>query len=93
MKVNTDSRLGRKLAKRDVLIGSSPRGLRNSGVTFRKRLATAAGRRAVFDDGTAQEVDAVVWTTLRTYSSLGSRGSTPAGLRSLGSCTTTLYHR
>ena len=35
MKVSTDSRLGRKLAKRDVLIGSSPRRLRRSGVTLR----------------------------------------------------------
>src|SRR6266508_5168100 len=51
MKVRTDSRMGRKLAKRDVLIGSSPRGLRRSGVTLRKRLASAAGRRAIFDDG------------------------------------------
>ena len=38
MKVSTDSRLGRKLSKRDVLIGSSPRGLRRSGVTLRRRL-------------------------------------------------------
>ena len=63
MRISTASRLGRKLEKRDVLIGSSPRGLRHSGVTFRKRLATAAGRRIVFDDGSAQEVDAVIWTT------------------------------
>jgi putative flavoprotein involved in K+ transport len=63
MKVNTDSRLGRKLAKRDVLIGSSPRGLRRSGVTLRKRLARVVGRRAVFDDGTEQDIDAIVWAT------------------------------
>jgi len=63
MKVSTDSRLGRKLAKRDVLIGSSPRGLRHSGVTLRKRLASAAGRRAVFDDGSEQDIDAIVWAT------------------------------
>jgi putative flavoprotein involved in K+ transport len=63
MKVSTDSRLGRKLAKRDVLIGSSPRGLRHSGVTLRKRLASAAGRRAVFDDGSDQDIDAIVWAT------------------------------
>ena len=63
MKVSTDSRLGRKLSKRDVLIGSSPRGLRHAGVTLRKRLASAAGRRAVFDDGSEQEVDAIVWAT------------------------------
>jgi putative flavoprotein involved in K+ transport len=63
MKVSTDSRLGRKLAKRDVLIGSSARRLRRSGVTLRKRLASAAGRRAVFGDGSEQEVDAIVWAT------------------------------
>jgi putative flavoprotein involved in K+ transport len=63
MKVSTDSRLGRKLAKRDVLIGSSPRRLRRAGVTLRKRLARAAGRRAVFDDGSEQDIDAIVWAT------------------------------
>ena len=63
MKVSTDSRLGRKLSKRDVLIGSSPRRLRRSGVTLRKRLASAAGRRAVFDDGSEQDFDAIVWAT------------------------------
>ena len=63
MKVSTDSRLGRKLAKRDVLIGSSPRGLRHSGVTLRKRLRRAMGRRAVFDDGSEQDIDAIVWAT------------------------------
>jgi putative flavoprotein involved in K+ transport len=63
MKVSTDSRLGRMLSKRDVLIGSSPRGLRHAGVTLRKRLASAAGRRALFDDGSEQDIDAIVWAT------------------------------
>jgi putative flavoprotein involved in K+ transport len=63
IKISTDSRLGRRMAKRDVLIGSSPRGLRQSGVTMRKRLARAVGRRAVFDDGSEQEIDAIVWAT------------------------------
>ena len=63
MKVSTDSRLGRKLAKRDVLIGSSPRALRRSGVTLRSRLTSASGRRAVFDDGSEQDIDAIVWAT------------------------------
>jgi putative flavoprotein involved in K+ transport len=63
MKVSTDSRLGRKLSKRDVLIGSSARRLRRSGVTLRKRLVSVAGRRAVFDDGSEQDVDAIVWAT------------------------------
>jgi putative flavoprotein involved in K+ transport len=39
MKVSTDSRLGRKLATRDVLIGSSARRLKPSGVTLRTRLS------------------------------------------------------
>ena len=43
MKISTDSRLGRKVAKRDVLIGSSPRGLRRSAVTLRKRLTEPRG--------------------------------------------------
>jgi putative flavoprotein involved in K+ transport len=63
MKVSTDSRLGRMLAKRDVLIGSSARRLRRSGVALRKRLVSAAGRRAVFDDGSEQDIDAIVWAT------------------------------
>jgi putative flavoprotein involved in K+ transport len=63
MKVSTDSRLGRKLSKRDVLIGSSARRLRRSGVTLRKRLASAAGRRALLGDGSEQEIDAIVWAT------------------------------
>ncbi|MDP9299501.1 MAG: NAD(P)/FAD-dependent oxidoreductase [Actinomycetota bacterium] len=63
MKVSTDSRLGRKLAKRDVLIGSSPRGLRRSGVTLRKRLTNLMGRRALFDDGSEQDIDVIIWAT------------------------------
>jgi putative flavoprotein involved in K+ transport len=63
MKVSADSRLGQKLSQRDVLIGSSARRLRRSGVTLRKRLASAAARRAVFDDGSEQDVDAIVWAT------------------------------
>jgi putative flavoprotein involved in K+ transport len=63
MKVSTDSRLGRKLAKRDVLLGSSPRGLRRSGVTLRKRLTNLVGRRAFFDDESEQDIDVIVWAT------------------------------
>jgi putative flavoprotein involved in K+ transport len=63
MNVSTDSRLGRKLAKRDVLIGSSPRRLRRSGVTMRKRLTSTAGRRATFEDGSELDIDAIVWAT------------------------------
>ena len=63
MKVSTDSRLGRKLAKRDVLIGSSPRGLRRSGVTLMKRLTNLVGQRALFDEGSEQDIDVIIWAT------------------------------
>jgi putative flavoprotein involved in K+ transport len=63
MKVSTDSRLGRKLSQRDVLIGSSAKRLRRSGVTLRGRLTSAGGRRALFEDGSEHDVDAIVWAT------------------------------
>jgi putative flavoprotein involved in K+ transport len=63
MKVSTDSRLGRKLSERDVLIGSSARRLRHSGVTMRRRLTSADGQRVLFEDGSEQDVDAIVWAT------------------------------
>jgi putative flavoprotein involved in K+ transport len=63
MKVSTDSRVGRKLATRDVLIGLSPRRLRRSGVTLRKRLTSAVGQRAIFEDGSEQNIEAIVWAT------------------------------
>jgi putative flavoprotein involved in K+ transport len=63
MKVTTDSRLGRKLAKRDVLIGSSEKGLRRSGVAMKGRLTSAVGQRVGFEDGTEQDIDAIIWAT------------------------------
>jgi putative flavoprotein involved in K+ transport len=63
MKISVDSRLGRKLAKRDVLIGSSAKGLGRAGVTFRGRLTSVVGRGAMFEDGSKLEVDAIVWAT------------------------------
>ncbi len=63
MGVSVESRVGRKMAQRDVLIGSSKRRLRRAGVTFRKRLERVAGRRAVFADESHLDVDAVVWAT------------------------------
>ena len=46
-----------------MLIGSSARRLRRSGVTLRGRLTSAVGRRAVFEDGSEHDVDAIVWAT------------------------------
>jgi putative flavoprotein involved in K+ transport len=63
MKANVDSRFGRRMAKRDVLIGSSKGRLRRAGVTLRSRLGRTEGRRAVFTGGDHVDVDAVVWAT------------------------------
>jgi putative flavoprotein involved in K+ transport len=63
MKVSVESRLGRRMAERDVLIGSSSRRLTRAGVTIRKRVVRFEGRRAVFADGSRLDVEAVIWAT------------------------------
>ena len=63
MRVSVESRLGRRMAQRDVLIGSSRRRLLRAGVTIRKRLERFEGRLAVFADGSHLDVGAVVWAT------------------------------
>jgi putative flavoprotein involved in K+ transport len=63
MRVSVESRLGRRMARRDVLIGSSRRRLLRAGVTMRKRLEGFEGRRAVFADGSHLDVGAVIWAT------------------------------
>jgi len=63
-KVTADSRLGRRLAGRDQVIGSGPRRLgRRHGIRIRTRAASAAGRTVTFADGSAAEFEAVVWAT------------------------------
>jgi putative flavoprotein involved in K+ transport len=62
--VTADSRLGRRLAGRDQVIGPGPRRLaRRHGIRLRARAASAAGRTVTFADGSAAEFDAVVWAT------------------------------
>jgi putative flavoprotein involved in K+ transport len=59
-----DSRLGRKLAMRDTLIGSSPREMtKRYGVELKPRLVDVDGQQARFEDGSRLEVDAVIWAT------------------------------
>jgi putative flavoprotein involved in K+ transport len=63
-KVTADSRLGKRLAGRDQVIGPGPRKLaRHHGIRIRPRAASAAGRTVTFADGTAADFDAVVWAT------------------------------
>jgi putative flavoprotein involved in K+ transport len=60
----TASRIGRRMAGRDTLIGSTPRALRRRhGVELHGRAVDAAGSTVGFEDGTKLEVDAVIWAT------------------------------
>jgi putative flavoprotein involved in K+ transport len=63
-RVTADSRLGRRLAGRDQIIGAGPRQLaRRHGVRLRKRVTQASGRTMTFADGGASNFDTVVWAT------------------------------
>jgi putative flavoprotein involved in K+ transport len=60
----TDSRIGRRMAGRDTLIGSSPRAMRRRhGVELHDRAVDAAGSSVSFSDGTKVHVAAVIWAT------------------------------
>jgi putative flavoprotein involved in K+ transport len=59
-----ESRLGRRLSRRDALIGSSPRELRRRhGVTLAPRAVDASGRIVRFEGGGELGVDSVIWAT------------------------------
>ena len=61
---STASRIGRRLAGRDTLIGSSPRTLRRRhGVRLHGRAVEAAGTKVNFSDGTGIDVRSVIWAT------------------------------
>jgi putative flavoprotein involved in K+ transport len=60
----TASRIGRRMAGRDTLIGSSPRALRRQhGVRLHGRAVDAAGSTISFSDGTKVEAGTVIWAT------------------------------
>jgi putative flavoprotein involved in K+ transport len=63
LRASVDSRLGRRLRDRELVIGTSWRGLRQRGVDLRPRLVGASGRTVTFDDGSTTDVAAVVWAT------------------------------
>jgi putative flavoprotein involved in K+ transport len=58
-----DSRIGRRLAGKDTLIGSRPRALRRRGVRLHPRAVGAHGTDVIFGDGAKLRVGAVVWAT------------------------------
>lgn len=64
MHKSRDSRVGRRMAGRDTLIGSSPRRLRRQhGVTLHGRAVDADGSTVRFVDGSALDVGTVIWAT------------------------------
>ena len=63
-RVTARSRLGKRLATRDQIIGVGPRQLnRRHGVRLRPRATAATGRTVTFADGQTTEFDAVLWAT------------------------------
>jgi putative flavoprotein involved in K+ transport len=63
-RVTANSRLGRRLAGRDQIVGAGPTQLaRRHGITVRPRVQAVTGRSITFADGTDVEYDAVVWAT------------------------------
>jgi putative flavoprotein involved in K+ transport len=58
------SRIGRRAAGRDTLIGSSPRALRRRhGVELHGRTVDAAGSSVSFTDGSRLDIGTVIWAT------------------------------
>jgi len=62
-RVTADSRLGKRLAGRDQVIGWGPKELARQGVAIRTRAISASGKSVIFDDGVVSAVDTVIWAT------------------------------
>jgi putative flavoprotein involved in K+ transport len=63
-RITADSPLGRRLSRRDQIIGAGPRQLaRRHGIRLRPRVTGASGRVVTFADGDTSEYDTVVWAT------------------------------
>jgi putative flavoprotein involved in K+ transport len=64
LRVTVTSRLGRRMSRRDFVIGTNRRRLERAGVRFRPRLVDAEGRTARFaDHRLLEDVGVVVWAT------------------------------
>lgn len=63
-RITVDSRLGRRLAGRDQIIGDGPKRLaKRHGVQLRPPATSSDGRTVHFKDGTTAEFAALVWAT------------------------------
>jgi putative flavoprotein involved in K+ transport len=64
IRTTTASRIGRRMAGRETLVGSTPRALRRRhGVQLHGRTVDAAGSTLTFADGTSLDVATVIWAT------------------------------
>jgi putative flavoprotein involved in K+ transport len=64
LRVTVDSRPGRRMSRRDFVIGTNRRRLERAGVRFRPRLVDAEGRTVRFaDHSLLEDVGVVVWAT------------------------------
>jgi putative flavoprotein involved in K+ transport len=64
LRVTVTSRPGRRMSRRDFVIGTNRRRLEGKGVRFRPRLVDADGRTVRFaDHGLLEDVGVVVWAT------------------------------
>jgi putative flavoprotein involved in K+ transport len=64
LRVTVDSRPGRRMSRRDFVIGTNRRRLEGKGVRFRPRLVDAEGRTVRFaDHRLLEDVGVVVWAT------------------------------
>jgi len=64
LRVTVTSRPGRRMSRRDFVIGTNRRRLERAGVRFRPRLVDAEGRTVCFaDHSLLEDVGVVVWAT------------------------------
>ena len=63
LRVTVKSRLGRRMASREFIIGGRRRRLRAAGVRFRPGVASAQGRTMRLTDGSTLDGDIVIWAT------------------------------
>ena len=82
LRVSMASRPGRRMSRRDFIIGGSRRRLQAAGVRFRPGVARAQRRTVRFTDGTTLAVGTVVWATgyRSDYSWIGIPGVVRDGM-------------
>jgi putative flavoprotein involved in K+ transport len=60
-RITVESRLGKRLSERDVVIGGGLPELEREGVAIRTRVASASGPTISFEDGATEDYEAIVW--------------------------------